>query len=180
MLLPILGVIALAIVALLGYAASRPNSFRVERSTRIAARPEQIVPLIDDFHAWTRWSPYEKLDPAMQRTFGGPTRGVGATYEWNGNSKAGAGRMECTSSEPSRVAMQLNFTRPMRADNLAEFTLVPDGTATKVTWGLTGNATLATKLFGIFVDMDQLVGRDFETGLANLKTVCEQGALASA
>jgi hypothetical protein len=174
MLLPIAGVIVLAVLALLAYAASRPDSFRVERSTRIDAPPQKILPLIDDFHAWSSWSPYEKLDPAMKRTFSGPPRGVGSIYEWDGNSKAGAGRMEIKSADASRVAIQLAFTRPFRANNLAEFTLVPDGSATRVTWGMTGSSTFVTKLFGVFMNMDNLIGRDFVTGLANLKAASER------
>jgi hypothetical protein len=180
MLLPLLAVIAIALVALLGYAASRPDSFRVERSTRITAPAQQIAPLIDDFHAWSSWSPYEKLDPAMQRTYGGAARGVGATYEWNGNSKAGAGRMEVVHADASRVAMKLDFTRPFRANNLAEFTLVPDGDATAVTWGMTGSSPFMSKLFGVFVNMDNLIGRDFETGLAKLKALSERAASPAA
>jgi polyketide cyclase/dehydrase/lipid transport protein len=176
MLLPIIGVIAIAIVALLGYAASRPDSFRVQRSTRIAAPPQQIVPHIDDFRAWSTWSPYEKLDPAMKKTYSGAPRGVGAVYEWNGNAKSGQGRMEIRSSDASAVAIALDFTRPFRANNLAEFTLVPDGGATTVTWSMTGSSPFVTKLFGVFVNMDDLIGRDFVTGLASLKAASEQAA----
>jgi hypothetical protein len=175
-LLPILVVFALAVVALLAYVASRPDSFRVQRSTRISAAPQQIAPLVDDFRAWSAWSPYEKLDPAMKRTFSGPARGVGAVYEWDGNSKAGAGRMEITTADDSRVSTKLDFTRPFRANNVAEFTFVPDGNATTVTWSMIGSSTFVTKLFGVFMNMDKLIGRDFEVGLASLKAASERTA----
>jgi hypothetical protein len=174
MLLPILGVVALVVAGLLRYAASRPDSFVVQRSTRIAAPPERILPLIDDFHAWASWSPYEKLDPAMKRTFSGAARGPGAVYEWDGNSKAGAGRMEITRADTSRVSTQLDFTRPFRANNVADFIFEPEAGGTKVTWNMTGTSAFMTKLFGVFVNMDRLIGRDFEVGLANLKTLAEQ------
>lgn len=164
-----------AIAALLIFAATRPDTFRVERTARIDAPAEKIFPLIDDFHRWGTWSPYEKLDPDMQRSFGGSASGKGATYAWESKGKAGAGRMEITESTPSsKIAIDLDFTRPMEGHNVAEFTLQPQGNATQVTWSMHGPSPYVAKLMGIFFNMDQMIGKDFETGLANLRTATEK------
>ena len=164
-----------AVAALLIFAATRPDTFRVERTARIDAPAEKIFPLIDDFHRWGAWSPYEKLDPDMQRSFGGSASGKGATYAWESKGKAGAGRMEITESAPSsKIAIDLDFTRPMEGHNVAEFTLRPQGNATQVTWSMHGPSPYVAKLMGIFFNMDQMIGKDFETGLANLKTATEK------
>lgn len=168
-------VVAAAIAALLIFAATRPDTFRVERTARIQAPAEKIFPLIDDFHRWGTWSPYEKLDPEMKRTFGGSASGKGATYAWDSKGKAGAGRMEIVESSPSsKIAINLDFTSPMEGHNLAEFTLQPQGDATMVTWSMQGKSPYAAKLMGIFFNMDQMIGKDFEAGLANLKTATEK------
>jgi hypothetical protein len=177
--MPIFAVLPIALIALLAYAATRPNTFRVQRSLRIVAPPQVIASHIDDFREWAAWSPYEKLDPAMQRTFSGPAKGVGSVYEWSGNNKAGAGRMEIIEDRPERVAFKLEFTRPMRANNVSVFDLVPDGGQTNVTWSMEGPAAYVMKVMGVFMSMDNLIGRDFETGLANLKKISE-GASVSA
>lgn len=168
--------VLLALIALvLVYAATRPDTFRVERTARIAAPAAKIFPLINDFHRWGEWSPYEKLDPAMKRSFGGAPAGQGATYAWEGNDKAGAGRMEIAeSTPPSKVAIKLDFIKPFEGHNIAEFTLAPQGEATQVTWAMHGPSPYVAKLMGIFFDMDQMIGKDFETGLANLKTATEK------
>jgi Polyketide cyclase / dehydrase and lipid transport len=164
-----------AVAALLIFAATRPDTFRVERTARIDAPADEIFPLIDDFHRWGAWSPYEKLDPEMQRSFGGSASGKGATYAWESKGKAGAGRMEITESTPSsKIAIDLDFTRPMEGHNVAEFTLRPQGNATQVTWSMHGPSPYVAKLMGIFFNMDQMIGKDFETGLANLKTATEK------
>lgn len=169
-------VVLLVIAALLLFASTRPDSFRVERSLAIKAPPERIFPLIDDFHRWPAWSPWEKLDPAMTRTHSGPASGVGAVYEWLGNSKVGQGRMEIMqSSAPSRLAIKLDFLKPFEAHNTAEFTLRPQGDATLVHWAMFGPTPFISKLMGLFVSMDRLVGKDFEAGLANLKAEAERG-----
>lgn len=168
-------VLVVLIAALLAYAATRPDSFRIQRSIVIQAAPEQIVPFIDDFRSWAAWSPYEKIDPAMQRNFGGAPRGVGATYAWHGQGKAGAGRMEITDAAlPSNVKIRLDFTQPFNASNTAEFTLQPQDAATQVTWAMYGPSPFITKLVGVFMNMDTLIGKDFETGLANLKAAAEK------
>lgn len=179
MLLYLALVILALIVALLLFAATRPDAFITERSTRISAPAERIVSMIDDFHQWAKWSPWEKLDPTMTRTFSGAPHGVGAVYEWSGNGKAGAGRMEISQRDAGRVAIPLTFIRPFKANNLAEFLFAPDGDATRVTWRMSGNRPFVAKLFGIFMDMDALVGRDFEAGLATLRNVCEQPAAST-
>lgn len=174
MIKKILIALALAIAALLGYAATRPDTFRVERSVVVQAPAAQIYPLIADFHRWTAWSPYEHLDPAMKRTYGGAESGVGATYAWDGNNKIGAGRMEITeATPPSKIGIKLDFLRPFEASNIAEFTLAPEGSGTRVTWAMQGPANFMSKLMGTLFDMDKMVGKDFETGLATLKTLGE-------
>ena len=168
--------VALLIVAVLVFAATRPNSFSVQRSTRINAAAQAVWPLLTDFHRWPEWSPWEKLDPSMQRTHSGAGQGVGAIYEWNGNNKVGAGRMEITEAQAhSQVKMKLDFLRPFKSSNVAEYTLVDQGGATDVSWTMSGPATFITKLMGIFVSMDKMIGKDFEEGLAKMKTVAEKG-----
>jgi uncharacterized protein YndB with AHSA1/START domain len=164
------------IVALLAFAATRPDSFSVQRSIRINAPAEAVWPLLTDFHRWPEWSPWEKLDPAMQRTHSGSANGVGAVYEWNGNNKVGAGRMEITQATAhTQVSMKLDFLRPFKSSNVAEYALTSQGGATNVTWVMSGPATFITKLMGVFVSMDKMVGKDFEEGLAKMKTVAEKG-----
>lgn len=170
----ILILLVVAIAGVLAYASTRPDSFRVERSIAIQAPPEKIFPMIDDLHAWTTWSPYEKKDPAMKRSFGSTTQGRGATYAWDGNQEIGRGSMEITESTPSsRIAMKLDFAEPFEAHNQVEFTLVPNGDSTTVTWVLFGPSPFLSKLMGLFFDMDRMVGRDFEVGLASLKSAAE-------
>jgi carbon monoxide dehydrogenase subunit G len=175
MLKKILLVIAVVIVGLLAYAATRPDSMRVERHTTIQAPPDRIFTLINDFHNWTAWSPWEKMDPDMKRTYPGMQSGKGAAYEWAGNSDVGSGRMEITDvAPPSRITIDVEFNEPFDAHNVAEFRLVPHGNTTEVTWAMSGQSAYMAKLMGIFVDMDSMIGRDFETGLANLKAVAEK------
>lgn len=175
MLKTVLIVIAVAVAALLAYAATRPDSFSVERSAVIKAPPEKIHALINAFTNWPRWSPWEKLDPDMKRTLGGPPSGVGSTYEWSGNGKAGAGRMEITDSQaPGKVTIKLDFIKPFEGHNTAEFTLVPQGDSTQVNWRMFGPSPFISKLIGVFFSMDSLIGKDFEAGLANLKAAAEQ------
>ena len=171
--------IAIAIVvrvaAVLVFAATQRDDFRVQRSTVVKAAPERILPLITDFHRWAEWSPYEKLDPAMKRVHAGAPHGVGAIYEWEGNSKAGAGRMEIKEVQPpSRVAIQLDFTKPVEGHNVAEFALEPRAGGTQVSWSMRGPSPYLMKLMGIFVNLDRMIGSDFETGLANLKAIAER------
>ena len=168
-------VIVVAIAGVLAYATTRPDSFSVQRSTTIKAPPEKVFALINDFHSWPAWSPWEKLDPAMQRTHGGAAQGKGATYAWLGNSKVGEGRMEILESTPSsKVSIKLDFIKPFEAHNTADFTLQPQGDSTQVTWVMHGPAPYVTKLMGVFVSMDKMIGKDFEAGLANMKASAEK------
>jgi hypothetical protein len=169
----LLALIAL-IAAVLALAATRPGSFRVERSIRINAPPEKILPLINDFHQWGVWSPYEKLDPAMSRAYSGALAGKGAVYEWQGNGKAGAGHMEIIAALPTQTLIKLDFSKPFTAHNIAGFTARPDGTATRLTWSMEGPSPFVARVLGLFFNMDQMIGGEFETGLAKLKAVAEQ------
>ncbi|WP_167480680.1 SRPBCC family protein [Mesorhizobium waimense] len=157
------------------YAATRPNDFVVSRSAGIKAPADAIFPLINDFRRWPAWSPYEKLDPEMKRTLSGAEIGKGAAYAWQGNSKAGVGRMEITNSVPSSlVALKLDFEKPFRANNTVDFTLTPSGENTTVTWAMRGGRPFIAKLMGLFMNFDSLIGRDFEAGLLNLKRAVEK------
>ena len=168
-------VVLVLVAALLGYAATRPGTFHVERAARIAAPPERVFALIDDFHNWGAWSPWEHIDPALQRTYSGPASGQGAVYEWAGNEHIGKGRMQITEvAPPSKITIALDFFEPFQAHNTAVFTLGAEGDATNVTWAMDGANTYLSKLIGVFIDMDQMVGKNFETGLANLKAEAEK------
>ena len=157
------------------YATTRPDTFRVQRSTTIKTTPEKVYAIITDLRRGIEWSPYEQRDPAMKRTISGPAQGVGATLEWDGNADVGAGRMEITSATPpSKVVLDLEFFRPFACRNVAEYTLEPAGDSTKVTWAMHGPNLYVGKLMGLFIDMDTMVGTDFETGLANLKSLAER------
>jgi hypothetical protein len=155
-------------------AESDRNTFRVERSIAINAPATAVYSQLVDFHRWREWSPWEGLDPNLQRHYGGPDSGVGATYEWEGNRKAGKGRMEIVNvNEPSNLTIKLDFLKPFKAHNQAHFELAEHAGATNVVWAMTGPKTLLTKIMGIFTSMDKMVGPDFEKGLARLKAVAE-------
>ena len=174
--LTIVGAVVLAsIAAILIYAATRPDSFRVERLASLNAPPEKIFPYIDGLKRWTEWSPYEGRDPAMKRTYSGAESGKGAVYEWDGNDQVGKGRMEIVdSTPPHRVVIKLDFLKPFEGHNMAELTVEPKGGQTIVTWAMYGPSTFMTKLVGTFMDMDDMIGRDFAAGLAKLRTVVEK------
>ncbi|CDX26003.1 conserved exported hypothetical protein [Mesorhizobium sp. ORS 3324] len=175
MLATILIVLVVIIAAVLIFAATRPNDFVVSRSASIKAPAEAIFPLIDDFKHWPSWSPFEKLDPAMKRTLSGAESGKGAAYAWEGNSKAGKGRMEIVNSVPSSlVSLKLDFEKPFRANNTVDFTLAPSGDGTTVTWAMRGARPFIAKLMGLFMNFDALIGKDFEAGLDNLKRAAEK------
>jgi len=167
-------VVVVLVAGVLVYATTRPDALHVQRAARIKAPPEKIVPLISDFHSWTAWSPYEKVDPAMKRTYSGAASGKGAVYEWEGNSQVGQGRMEITETSPSRVTIKLDFVKPLEGHNIAAFTLIPQGDATNVAWTMDGPTPYIGKVIGVFVDMDHMIGKDFETGLANMKAIAEK------
>ncbi|WFU41895.1 SRPBCC family protein [Bradyrhizobium sp. CB82] len=168
-------VLAAGIAGILVFAATKPDTFRVERALAVKAPADAIYPFIADFRRWTSWSPYEGRDPDMKRSFGGTTQGKGATYAWDGNKDIGAGRMEILEANmPSKLRIKLDFERPFEGHNIAEFTFVPQGGATLVTWAMYGPAPFLSKLMQVFVNMDNMIGKDFETGLANLKKLTEK------
>lgn len=170
----VVGVVVAAIAALFGTASRRPDTFGVSRSTAVGASPEQIFPLINDFHQWVRWSPFDKLDPAMTKTFSGPDQGVGAGYSWVGNRKAGAGSMKIIGSVPSSsVSIAMEFLKPFKSHSTVNFTMEPVGADTSVTWAMVGKSHIMSKVMGVFVSMDRLIGKDFAEGLANLKREAE-------
>ncbi len=172
----VLIVVAVLVLAVLIIAATRPGTFRVQRSASIKAPPERIFPLIDDFHSWGLWSPWEKIDPALKRTFTGAPSGKGAMYAWEGNSKVGTGSMEITESTPSsRILIKLDFIKPFEGHNITDFTLAPQSDMTEVTWLMHGPVPYFGKIMHMFINMDKMVGGQFETGLANLKAAAEQG-----
>ena len=173
-------IVLAAALVLVGLVATRPDTFRIARSTTIAAPPEPVFALLNDFHQWARWSPWEKLDPQMQKTFAGPPSGVGASSHWSGNKKAGEGRMTITESKPAeRLVTALEFVRPFAASNVAEFVLAEAGGGVAVTWTMSGRNNFMLKAFGLFANMDKMIGKDFEEGLANLKRVSEEKRSAS-
>lgn len=167
--------VVVVIAAVLVYAATKPDTFRVQRATSIKAHPEKIFPLINDLRAWSAWSRYEKKDPAMKRTFSGTASGKGAVYEFDGNSKVGKGRIEITdTSPPSNVALKLDMIKPFGAHNIVEFTLEPKADSTNVTRAMRGFSPYVAKVMGLFFNMDKMIGTDFELGLANLKMLSEK------
>jgi len=168
-------VLAIAIAIILILAAAKPDRFRVQRATTVKAPPERIFPLINDFHQWATWSPYENKDPAMKRSYSGEASGKGAVYAWEGNKNVGSGRMEILdASAPSKIVIKLDFFTPFEGHNTAEFTMLPQGDATNVTWLMYGPLPFMGKIMHVFVNMDRMVGKDFEIGLANLKRVTEK------
>ena len=172
-------IIVAAILAVLGFAASKPNSFSVVRNAEIKSPPEKVLALISDFREWPKWSPWEKLDPAMTRTMSGPVSGVGSVYEWTGNKKVGQGRMEILGVSGSQVDIDLQFLAPWKAHNKTVFTLAPKDGGTAVNWTMTGASPFMFKVMGLFMNMDQLIGKDFEAGLAAMKDVAESPLLTT-
>lgn len=169
----------LVVAVILLMAAMKPNSFSVTRSIAIAAPPEKITPLIRDFHQWQAWSPWEKLDPAMQRSFSGAPSGTGAVYAWTGNKEVGRGRMEIVdTATPLRTVVKLDFIEPFASSNVTQFVLAPAATgatpSTSVTWTMSGPMLFVSKLMSVFVSMDALIGKDFDKGLAQLKAAAEK------
>jgi uncharacterized protein YndB with AHSA1/START domain len=167
--------LAAAIAVVLILASRKPDTLRVQRAASIKAPPEKIYPLISDFHQWRAWSPYEDRDPNLQRSYSGAASGRGAVYEWNGNKNVGSGRMEILDAPPAqKVVIKLDFLKPFEAHNTAEFTLLPQGDTTTVTWLMHGPAPFMSKVMQVFMNMDNMIGKDFAAGLANLKRVTEK------
>jgi hypothetical protein len=173
MLKKILIGVAGALLLLLALIALQPATFHVERSISVAAPPENVRALIDDFHAWRGWSPWEKLDPNLQRRYDGPPSGAGAKYAWRGNQQVGEGRMTIEQSGPSRVVIKLEFLKPFEATNTATFTFVSAEHGTKTTWAMDGRNNFMSKAFHLVVDMDKMIGADFERGLQSIKAGAE-------
>jgi hypothetical protein len=174
-LLYVLVIALLLALVLVIFAMTKPNEFSIRRSIPIRAPAGRVYGLIADFRQWATWSPWEKLDPNLTRSLSGAEAGRGAVYSWEGNKKVGAGRMEILDAEPfSRVEIKLNFIRPFAAENRTLFTLVPAGEGTNVTWEMTGVNNLMFKIMGIVMNMDKMIGRDFEKGLAAMKAEAER------
>jgi hypothetical protein len=173
-------VLAIVIAAVLILAASKPATFSVERAIDVKAPPERIFPLINDFHQWVSWSPYENKDPAMKRSYGGAASGKGAVCGWEGNGNVGSGRMEILETQipetsvPSKILIKLDFFKPFEGHNTAEFTILPQGGATHVSWVMRGPAPFISRLMQVFMNLDRMIGKDFEKGLANLKRLAEK------
>src|SRR6266699_2396302 len=167
-------VLAVAIAILLILAATKPDTFTVQRATTVKAPPEKIFPLINDFHQWGTWSPYETKDPAMKRSYSGTASGKGAVYAWEGNKDVGSGRMEILdASAPSKIVIKLDFFAPFEGHNTAEFTMLPQGDVTNVTWLMHGPVPFMAKIMHVLMNIDRMVGKEFEIGLANLKRLTE-------
>jgi hypothetical protein len=167
-------VLAIALAIVLIVAASKPAIFSVQRATTVKAAPEKIFPLINDFRQWGTWSPYETRDPAMKRSYSGAASGEGAVYGWDGNKNIGSGRMEILeTSAPAKIIIKLDFFKPFEAHNTAEFTILPQGDVTNVSWVMHGPASLMSRLMQVFMNIDRMIGKDFEIGLANLKRLTE-------
>jgi hypothetical protein len=167
--LAVLFVLVVAIIA-----SQRPSDFRLTRQATMAAPPGAAFELVNDFHHWDHWSPWAKLDPNMTVTHAGPPAGVGASYAWTGNGKVGQGRMEIKESRPTDlVRIDLQFLKPFKANNVAEFTFQPADGKTLVTWSMTGKMNLPMRMFGVLMNMDKAIGKDFEKGLAAMKAKVE-------
>ncbi len=165
-------VVLIAVILIL--ARFKPDTFRVERSILIQAAPDKVFPHLNDLRNWAAWSTWEKMDPAMKKTYSADTAGKGAIYEWEGNKKVGHGRMTIAeSTAPSRVVIQLDFFVPFEAHNMGDLTLQAQSNGTLVTWAMYGPSPFISKLFSVFVSMDKMIGKDFEDSLANLKRVTE-------
>lgn len=173
--------IALMIIVLIAvlciFASTKPDTFHVERSIAINTTPDNIYPLINDFHEWIKWSPWEKKDPEMKRSCTGSPQGAGAMYAWQGNNTVGQGKMTITESIPfTQIVIALEFLKPFAAQNVAEFTFTPQDDATRVTWTMHGSNNFISKLMQVFMNMDDMVGPDFEDGLQQLKANAEGGS----
>ncbi len=168
-------IVLVAVVAVfLGYAATRPDTFEVSRSAVVKAPPQRVYDIVNDFHHFPQWSPWQHLDPKMQQTFSGPQAGVGSSIAWSGNDKAGQGSMKITQAQaPSKIAMQLDFIKPFASNNTVDFTFAPEADGTRVTWTMRGAVPFGMKVMSVFMSMDKMIGPDFEHGLANLATAAE-------
>jgi Polyketide cyclase / dehydrase and lipid transport len=168
-------ILVLCLIVLFLYVLTRPSSFRLERRLKMRASPEKIFPLINNFRNWKQWSPYDSMDPNMLRTYSGEPEGVGCVYEWHGDPKSvGEGRMQIVASDaPHNLLIELDFLKPFEAHNMAEFSLIPMGEETRVSWAMFGDQSFTAKFMSLFFNMEKMVGPQFEEGLENLKAVVE-------
>ena len=168
-------ILAVAIAIVLVLASTKPATFSIQRSAVMQAPAETIFPLINDFHQWTKWSPWENKDPALKRSYSGAESGKGAVYAWDGNRNVGSGQMEILEAQvPSKITIKLDFFKPFEGHNTAEFTMLPQGDVTNLTWTMVGPAVFMSKVMQVFMNLDNMIGRDFEAGLANLKKLAEK------
>ena len=167
-------VVVLLIAGVLLFALTKPDAFRIERSILIKASPEKVSGYLTDFKQWAAWSPWERKDPAVKRSYSGPASGKGAVYGWEGNKNVGTGRMEILDAQPQKVNIKLDFLAPFEAHNTAEFMLEPQGDSTKLTWTMFGPSNYMSKVMSVVMSMEKMVGPDFEAGLANLKAAAEK------
>jgi uncharacterized protein YndB with AHSA1/START domain len=179
-------VIALVIVGVLiggvcALAAFKPDRLAIERTTHIAAPPEAVFALVNDFHQWPRWAPQDRSDPKMRRSYSGAPAGVGAASQWTSAGSAGEGHMQIIgATPPNQISVQVDFARPFTAHNLNEFSFAPEGSGTRVSWAMQGTNVFMAKLMSVFVNMDRMMGAHFEAGLRDLKAAAEGGSAASA
>lgn len=173
----LLGLVAVLVILVI-VIAMQPATFHVERSVVISTSPDVVIAQIDDFHSWRAWSPWEKLDPGMTRSFGGAPAGVGAKYAWVGNKEVGEGRMTIERSEPELIQIKLEFLKPFAATNTATFAFAPTAEGTRTTWAMDGNNNFVGKAFHLVMNMDKMIGPDFERGLAAIKSTAETAAHA--
>ena len=172
-------VVAVPVVAVLAAASRKPDAFTIRRSLTIQAPPERLYALVEDFRAWAGWSPFERMDPGMTKTYGGEATGLGATYAWSGNNQAGSGHMTITAAEPARkLVIALTFTKPFQASNVATFSFEPAAAGTTVSWTMEGKRPLMGKVVGLFMDMDAMIGRQFDEGLAGMRAIAERTGAA--
>jgi len=175
LLIQILIALAAIVVIMIGIVAMRPSDFRISRSKLVSAPPSAAFALVNDHHYWGDWSPWEKQDPDLKKTYEGPTSGVGAIYRWSGNNKVGEGSNTITESRPSEVIrMKLEFLRPFKATNAVEFTFQPQNEQTLVTWTMTGRYNFMAKAMGLFMNMGKMIGDSFDEGLTKLKSLVER------
>lgn len=180
-LLGLVGVVAAVVIVVLALAATKPNQYVVKRSATLKAAPQFVYAQIEDMHHFPSWSPWQKLDPAMQTKYSGAASGVGSVYEWEGNKDAGSGRMTITEAVPNeKVTMKLEFLKPFASTATTALTLAPEGEGTKVEWSMSGDYDFMSKVMCVFMDMDKMIGKDFTEGLANLDRVSSEAAAASA
>jgi hypothetical protein len=175
MAIKLLLIVGVALAVVVAFIATRPASFRIARSETMAAPAAAAFALVNDFRRWGEWSPWSKIDPAMEVTYGGAETGEGATYAWSGNREIGEGQMTIEESRPDElIRIRLEFKKPMKATNTAEFTFEPEGEGTRVTWSMEGRNGFLGKAIGLVMNMDRMVGDQFEKGLADMKSIVER------